>query len=383
MSVAAPRGLRYAPFLLIGSVGYVTFGYSAVPSTVVVRFGTNLVSVGLLMSSVLLAFGLVQIPSGWVLNATRTTPLLLVGALLHALFAVALDLAPTFRSLLVFRFLWGLAGGFLVAAGATHVARLYSGTVATRMQGIYGGVLTLGGAFGFLVVPAITTRSGWLGTHAIGALLALPAIVALAMYVRRDYERLRPPETRTQRTRLRVLFADPTIGLAALCYVAVLSSYITLSTFVTAYFEDVGVLVSLNALILVLAGVARAAGGIGTEWWMIDDTNAIAVAASSAAVGFIALAFVSHPVLAAVLPMATIVAASAPFGAVYKVASDTDVGAGVGLGVVLAVGNLASLVFPALAGSIREATGGYEGAFLLLAGVNLVCVGAALALKRV
>ncbi|WP_137285712.1 MFS transporter [Halorussus salinisoli] len=386
MSDSTPAGLRYAPYLVAASVGWVTFGYAAVPSLIVARFDADLVSVGLLMSAILFAYGVVQIPAGRFLDGSGTTRPLLAGTVVHALFAVALDLVPTFEAVLALRFVWGLVGGFLVVAGATHVARLYSGGTATRMQGLYGGALTLGGAAAFVAVPAVTARTGWFGVHALGTVLAVPAVVALTSSVRGPSSgRLapRPVTNGDSAVPLRTLFREPSVALAAICYVTILSSYITLSTFVTAYFEDIGILASLNATVLALAGVARAGGGIGAERWEVDDARAIAVAATGGAVGFLGLTVAGHPVLVATLPMATMVAVSAPFGAVYNVAADADAGEGGALGVVLAVGNLAALVFPAVTGAVREVTGGYGAAFLLLAAANGAAVGAALALRRV
>jgi len=385
MSDTAPAGLRYAPFLLVASVGYVTFGYSAIPSLIVERFDTTLVSVGLLMSAILLGFGLVQIPVGRFFDRSGTTRPLLVAGLLHVPLSVLLDLAPTFDSLLALRFGWALISGTIVVGGATHISRLYAGHTATRMQGIYGGVLTLGGALGFVVVPVVAGRTGWFGVHAVGGVLALPAVALLAGHATGSgAEHTRPERLANGAGSLDVsgLISDPAVAVAAVCYVAVLSSYISLSTFVTTYFADAGVLVSLNAVVLALAGLGRAAGGIGTEHWRVDDVRTIAAAAAAGTAGFLALAVADQPLLVALLPMATMVAVSVPFGAIYSVAARADVGEGIGLGVVLGVGNITALVYPAVTGALREATGSYESAFLLLAATNLVAAAVALWFRR-
>lgn len=54
--------------------------------------------------------------------------------------------------------------------------------------------------------------------------------------------------------------------------------------------------------------------------------------------------------------MTTMVAVSAPFGAVYNVAARTDIGEAVGLRVVLGVDNLVALVIPAVIGAVRKVT---------------------------
>jgi nitrate/nitrite transporter NarK len=75
-------------------------------------------------------------------------------------------------------------------------------------------------------------------------------------------------------------------------------------------------------------------------------------------------------------------AVSLPFGAIYNVAADATTAEGSALATVIAVGNFAALVLPVVTGSIRDATGGYEGAFMLLLGLNVLAVGAAVLITR-
>lgn len=406
---AAPWTLRYAPHLAVTSVGYVVFAYASVPSLVIDRFGLSFVSVGLLMSVVLLAFTGVQLPGGRIADRHSTARLLLVALVAHALVAAVLDLAPSFASLLVLRGLWGLAGGFIVTVGATHIARLYAGAAATRQQGAFGGMLTIGGALAFLLTPRITAVTGWYGVHAVGALVALPAIVAL--WPHRDTLAVAPPSTPSSRESSRIdprpssdedrahvpvsgtesehehgwasrrVPIHPVVVAAALCYVATLSAYITLSTFITAYFNDIGVLGPLNVAVLVMASVGRIGGGVAVGQWTFDDARVIAVATIAATIGFAALTLLSGPALI-VLPLATMLAVSVPFGAIFNIAADAPTSQGTAIAVVVAFGNLAALVLPAVTGLVRDVTGGYDGAFVLLSGLNAVAVLGALWLVR-
>ncbi|MFB6195125.1 MAG: nitrate/nitrite transporter [Haloplanus sp.] len=371
------------PHFVVISVGYVTFGYAAVPSLVSRRYGVTLVSVGLLMSAILLAFGCSQVLIGRVLDDVGTVGPLLVGTPVHALLAVALDLTGTFPELLALRFLWGLVGGGLLAVGAAHIARLYEGRAATRAQGIYGGMLTVGGTIAFVLVPRLTAYTAWFGVHAVGGVLAIPALLVLVPHAAGGDD-VDPGPSGTSSAAgwdFSALLRSSTIPLTAVCYVAALSSYITLSTFVTAYFRDLGVFVSLNAVVLGLASLGRIAGGLGVARWTVDDARITAVGTGVGCVGFLALAVAESPLLVALLPMVSMVAASAPFGAIYNLAAGADAGEGIGLGVVLAAGNFSALVFPAVTGAVREATGSYGVAFGLLATLNAIAVVAALRLR--
>lgn len=383
------------------SVGYVLFAYASVPDTVIERFGVTYVSVGLLMSAALLSFTLVQIPGGRIVDRVSTARLLAVATVLQGVLAVGLDLAQSFSVLLVLRGLWGLMGGLIVVTGATHFARLFTGSTATRHQGAFGGMLTLGGTAAFLAAPAVVAETGWFGIHALGAAFAVPA-VALFGHGLRDpatAELVAPPERNDERSTdggavdsnadadasdagfFSAIPTTPTVLLASLCYVATLSGYVTLSTFITAYFDDLGVVGSLNAAVLLMATVGRTGGGLAAGEWSFDDERTVVAATLVAAAGFFALTVTSGAALLA-LPFVTMVAVSGPFGAIFNLAADGAASEGQALSVVIAAGNFASLLLPALTGMIREATGGYTGAFLLLGGLNALAALATVAVLR-
>ena len=425
----APRSLRYAPHAAIASVGYVLFGYAAVPDVVMTGLDIGFAEVGLLMSAALASFTLVQVVGGRLVNDRSTVRLLLGLSVVQGVLAVALDLAPTYYTLLAMRAAWGLAGGLVLTVGATHISRVYAGRAATQQEGIYGGMLALGGALAFLVTPPVVAATGWFGVHAVGGLLALPAIALLwrvrsvqvvthhsrSAHDSRGTNDSQPaadatasdrdgsadggvghsptgddgstagdsshgggPTTDRTGSGRRV---HPIVLLAAWCYVATLGTYVTLSTFVTAYFADLGVIGPLNAFALLCVTVGRAGGGIVSGRGLIDDGRFLAVTTGLGAVGLTALALLTGPAVL-VLPLLALLAVSLPFGAIYKVAATATARDASALAIVIAVGNLAALTLPAVTGAIRDATGGYGPAFLLLAVLNATAVAAGLGIAR-
>lgn len=376
---APPIGLRIAPHLAVVSMGYVMFGYAGVPDFYLDRYAVGYASFGLVLSAALLSLVIAQWPASRLVKRTTTTRLLIVVTAVQAILALIVDFAPTFPAVLGFRFLWGLAAGLVLSVGATHIARLYSGDVASRQQGVYGGMLTLGGAFGFLLAPRLVATTDGIGVHALGALLALPAIGAL--HRNRDERLTSPVKTRSDVAVASVL-TNPVVVLASLCYVAAIGSYLTLSAFITSYFEDLGVLGPLNALVLGVATLGRAAGGSVVVGLSTTDVRVIGGASTVAAVGFGTLAAAPPRPLRVGLPLVVMVAVSLPFGAIYNVAADATATKGSALAMVIAVGNLVSIVLPVVTGTIREATGGYEGAFALLVGLNTLAVGSAILMTR-
>ena len=358
----APRTLRYAAHLAVFAVGYVTFTYSAVPEAVAARYGAGLTTVGLLMSAALVSFVVTQVVADRLVSRNTTTRVLLGLLAVHAVTAVVLDFTTTLAGVLALRVAWGLAGGLILSVGATHVSRLHSGTAATRQQGIYGGMLTLGGATGFLLAEPIVAATGWFGVHALGALFAVPA--AGALWVHRGESRTAsravgsPP--------FRTVLANRAVLVAAFCYVAVIGAYITLSTFVTAYFDDLGVVGPLNAAVLATATLGRAAGGSVADRWALGDRRFVQVTAVAGAAAFLALT-VDVRVVALAAPLLAMVAVSLPFGAVYNLAADATPHDGAALAVVVAAGNVAAVVLPSLTGVVRSSTGSYAAVFALLA----------------
>lgn len=379
----APPTLRYAPHAAVLSAGYVVFSYAAVPRELMATFDIGFAAFGLLMSAALLSFVLVQPVASRLVESTSTTRVLLAATVAHALLAVALDVAGTFATILALRLCWGAAGGLILSVGATHIARLYDGDAATFQQGVFGGTLTLGGAVGFLLAPRLLAATGGAGLYGFGAVLALPA-VGLLWHHRNDRRTEPNCATTDGDTSALAAATDRTVVLASVCYVAVIGSYITISTFVTSYFEGLGVVGSANAAVLLLATVGRASGGVAVGRGAVGDARLIGGASFLGAVGLAALAVgvgaETGAGLVVALPLVVMFAVSVPFGAVYNVAASATASEGAALATVVAVGNVAALVLPAVTGTIRDATGEYGGGFALLATLNLVAVAAAAAL---
>jgi len=241
-------------------------------------------------------------------------------------------------------------------------------------------MLTLCGAFGFLFAPTLVATTGGIGVHALGGLFALPAIVAL--YRNREERLTSPVKTRSDVAVASVL-TNPVVVLASLCYVAAIGSYLTLSAFITSYFEDLKILGPLNALVLGVATLGRAAGGNAVVRLSTTDLKIIGGSSTVAAIGFGTLAAGPPRPLRLSLPLVVMVAVSLPFGAIYNVAADATATKGSALTMVIAIGNLVSLILPFVTGTIREATGGYEGAFALLVGLNAVAVGSTILMTRI
>lgn len=377
----------YLPHVANLSVGYVLFAYASVPGVVMQRFDVGFFAFGLLMSVVLLTLSVGQLPASRLIENGSPEQVLVLATAAHVVLALGLDLAPNYAVLLFLRGLWGIAAGITLTAGATHLANRYSGPAATRQQGIYGGMSTFGGAIAYILSPRVADVTGWFGVQTMAAVLAVPVLYYAARVGSPHPRELlghlvtaeRNPAADDRRWVAVVL--NVTVILTGLCYVAVIGSYITLSTFITSYFDDIGVVGPLNAGVLLVASLARSGGGIVANRWRIADTWIMVAAAVAGIAGFLLLAGSSGPALV-LLPFLTMFVVSAPFGAIFNIASRATAYRSSSLGFVIAFGNMGALTIPAITGFVRDTTGSYDGAFLLLAGVNVIAAVAATWLLR-
>jgi len=379
MADTPPRTLRFAPHAASISVGWVMFTYSAVPAFVVGRYETTLTAVGLFMTAALAAFVVAQVPAGLLVSRYSTTTTLAGVLVAFAAVGVALDFAPTLPVALALRAVMGFVGGIALNVGATHVSRLFTDRAATRQQGVYGGMITLGGAAGFLAAPTLVARAGGVGLHAVGGLFGLA--VAVVLLANRGETSTAGATVDRDGSPLAVL-RHPLVVAASVCYAATLGSFVTLSTFVTAYFSDLGVDGPLNAVVLVLAALGRGLGGPVADRFGLSDERFTRLATGVGAAAFLAL-LVPGRAVAVTVPLAAIVAVSLPFGSVYSLAAAATEFDGSALAVVIAVGNVVAAVLPAITGYVRTVTGGYRPAFLLIAGLNVAAaLGLVVAVRR-
>jgi predicted MFS family arabinose efflux permease len=226
----------------------------------------------------------------------------------------------------------------------------------------------------FLVGPSLVDV-GFVGgvtgpLHSAGATLALPAV---ALSLGRAAETAPPNGAEAAGgTPTTTVVTDPVVLVAGVAYVAIIGSYVTLSTFVTVFYTELGIVGPLNAFVLVTATVGRAAGGavVGSTSDAVVIGGGTAVAVGSFAV----LAGGPPTALVVALPLVAMLAVSVPFGAIFAVTGRATDAEGTALAFVVGCGNVAALVLPTVTGALYDATGSYAPGFGLLAAVNAVAL---------
>ena len=149
--------------------------------------GLDYTQSGLVISAFSLAYGLSQLPSGWL--ADRIGPRILITTSTSgvALAGFLVGLSPDFMMMIVCFVLMGLVGGGYHPAAPT----LISAAVDTRLQGRAMGLHMMGGSTPFFLAPlAAAVIAGTFGWRATFVALSVPTMV-FGIILYRLMERLR------------------------------------------------------------------------------------------------------------------------------------------------------------------------------------------------
>lgn len=143
-------------------------------------FGLSYTRCALVTSAFSLAYGIGQLPAGWLSDRIGPRVLITVGILGVAIAGIIVGLSATFWMMIVFLVLMGLMGGGYHPASAP----LISASVEPKVRGRALGVHLIGGSASFFLAPIIAANIaglwGWRGPFIF---LALPtALFGLLFY---------------------------------------------------------------------------------------------------------------------------------------------------------------------------------------------------------
>lgn len=110
----------------------------------------------------------------------------IIGSLLFAGASACAGLSPTFGTLLVFRVLQGAGGALMLPTTIAIVSATYPGKERGRALGLMGGAAAIAGALGPAIGGGMTAALGWRSVLLVNVPLAILAVVAALLAVRRD-----------------------------------------------------------------------------------------------------------------------------------------------------------------------------------------------------
>jgi len=191
------------------------------------EFTLTYTQAGWLVMAYNLAYGLSQLPGGWLADRIEPRIMLAIGVAGVAVAGLLIGLSPTYVMLALFLVLLGMAGGGYHPAAAP----LVSASVKPENRGRALGIHQIGGTGSFFLAPLIAAgiagALGWRGTFltisipTIAFGIAFYILLGRMGYVRKAKQPAPSGDTGTQPTprQLRRLVAFITLGIASMALI--------------------------------------------------------------------------------------------------------------------------------------------------------------------
>ncbi|HKJ85077.1 MAG TPA: MFS transporter, partial [Spirochaetia bacterium] len=162
------------------------------------EFSLSYAQSGAVTSAFTIAYGLAQLPAGWLSDRIGPRYMLLVGITGVAAAGAFIGLSPSFGLMLVGLVLMGIAGGGYHPASSAVISRI----VRPERRGRALGVHIIGGSSSHFLAPLIAaglvTLVGWRGSFlSLSTPVAIIGVVLFALISRRIHH---PPQTVSPQT---------------------------------------------------------------------------------------------------------------------------------------------------------------------------------------
>lgn len=300
---------------------------------------------------------------------------LLVGNVLFASAdgLVALTLAKTVA---------GLGGSAAFICGVRYADVTLEDTRSFWVQGLFGGSTQLGAAWGLYVPPLIYAAWGWRAVYLVQAVGA--GVVGLAWL-----SWSKPTPARARRVGLRHVVTHASLWLLALVYTEMFGLAFVLGNWTSTMFVhdwriSIVLAGTLGSTFLLVGIVARPLGGVLVSRSMIGPRRLIVLSLLTSGIALAIMSAYAVPLAGMVALLVLIgIAANLPYaGIMGSISSLVPAAPGAAVGVVNTVTlSLMSLQTFAV-GRLFKLTGNFRLALLVLAGVTLTAILAAVPLPR-
>ncbi|MCK1992221.1 MFS transporter [Peribacillus muralis] len=133
--------------------------------------------VGMILSSFFVGYAFMQIPGGWIADRIGSRKLIIISVIMWSIFTVLTGLVWSFASLIVVRFLFGIAQGGYPASSAKSIAENIVHKERGRAQGIVMSANPIALAIAPILSATIMATVGWrpmfIGIGVIGVFVAI------------------------------------------------------------------------------------------------------------------------------------------------------------------------------------------------------------------
>ncbi|WP_432102198.1 MFS transporter [Streptomyces sp. bgisy091] len=355
------------------------------------EFGLSHASQGLVVSAFFVAYAVSQIPGGLLADRFGARPVVLWALIAWSVFTGFTALAWSFGSLLVIRFVFGLAQGVFPAASMKALSERTSPHVRMSANGRVMSSNSVAALAVPLLAAPVVAGLGWRWAFACAAVLGVLAVGLLS-------RGLRPvgPESRevaadsadAPSPALRGMIRQPVIWTFAAMMFGYNVIMWGLITWVPSFLKEEGGL-SLSTVGLVMAVPATASitgtllGGRWSDRLGGQHQRIMLPGMAVAAVCLVLMAFVPGLVAFVVLGTVAVFAVSLTYMPIYAVPmrSLPSEHTGTGTGVIVFGGQVAGMVAPPVLGLLAD-TLSFRTAFAFLSAGAVVAVAAALRTPR-
>jgi sugar phosphate permease len=349
------------------------------------EFNLQAAELGIIISAFFLGYALMQVPGGWLADRIGSKYVVIGTITMWSLFTVMTSLAWSLVSLIVIRFIFGIAEGGFPPASIKAVAELFQKEDRPKMSALLTSSNYAGSMIAPLVMAPLIIWVGW--RHAfevIGVAGIVFAIIYLPL-VPHKAPVPRPagaPKTGMITPQMRELMRDPVLWRLLVVWFGLSCVNKGLDSWMPVYLlqqrgldlKTVGVLTPIPFL---LATFSTAIGGWVMTTFFAEREKYLLIG-SSALTGVFLYAMYKSDTIASLIVFQSLVYFFKSFVLAAVIALPTkllkDEQIGTGIGMVNFGGQSAGFVAPAVMGFIVTGTGSFDAAFGFLIAMTAMAV---------
>ena len=343
------------------AVGTTFFAVPPLVSELTDRFALDHLQIGILMGAIAIPAIFISISLGSAVDRWSPRPTGVVGLLLMAVGAAIFALAPSYIALVLGRLVFGVGGLTMNLLLARLVTKAFEGRELSLAMGIFNSVYPASMIVMFSLHPKLLAALGWRGELLI---LAGLAVVALPLHIIAVPAGLGGDTTRSAATAIWNRLTPSLVALAA-AWALFFGVYAAVFTFAAQWAGGgPSALLTVSLIAWTALFLAPVVGGaidrLGhPSRWLAASLVLLGVVLAGMAIGLI------PPTPAMILVgFSTAIALTATYSLPGKIVAAAHVG--FAFGFITAFSNLATLIGPAAAGAVSDATNGWTTPWAML-----------------
>ncbi len=368
------------PAIISISAGYLFMSIAPLSTQFMALFGTGYAGLSLVLSGLLWAHSLVQLPAGLILDKIGVYRGFLIAVFIALLANVFPFLAP---DNLVWatglRFLAGLSSGTLFLAGVKVTGMLAPPDKVAQAQGIQGASFSLGTMLPFVTLPYLG-QSAWRFSYLIPVVLAVTAVL-LSLLLPARIRQTQPDSANSLRhlgQALKTVATSVPIWTLGVFHGLSYGTLNNLGQWLPSILADIdGHSTALawslaTGFVLLLGTLGRAYGSVFLRWFSRSRITNTAVLAIG--ILYIVLGLTGNVYMGIVVGTVLAVLAGSNYGSIFSLTGNvmSPVYLATAAGFMNMIANIANVTLTLVLGTVREYTGSFSmalcatGVFALL-----------------